>query len=89
MYCPLKVDDRHWVGMIVDVTVGKLFLLDCNTACLAEEELSGYVEPFAQMLPYIRGDSTSEGSNVDICPFPIERVDISFLCEVPGRNENQ
>lgn len=89
LYCPLKVYGRHWVGMIVDVTVGKIFLLDCNTACLSEDELARYVDPVAEMMLYILVDCTSEASNIDIFPFPIERVDISFLCEVPGTNDNE
>lgn len=84
LYFPVNIGGRHWVGFVLDMNVGKIFVLDCNTACVSDEELRLYVGPVAEMVPYVLLREGSEVSRTSLSAFPVERVDISSLCEVPG-----
>lgn len=34
MYFPCQVDRRHWIGVVIDIAQWRIYVLDCNCACL-------------------------------------------------------
>ncbi|CAA7061277.1 unnamed protein product [Microthlaspi erraticum] len=86
LYCPVHINELHWVGLSIDLKGATITVLDSNFACVSEEELGNYLAPIAEMLPYLRcgvGEDNDHGTT-DKTPFVINRLDIPFLCEIPG-----
>lgn len=51
-YLPLYVAKKHWIGLCVDFTVAKIYVLDCNPAVCASE-LTRELLPISDMFPYM------------------------------------
>ncbi|CAA7044071.1 unnamed protein product [Microthlaspi erraticum] len=86
LYCPYLIDGSHWVGVAFDLQACSISVLDCNIACVTNEEVQGYLKPIAQMLPYMLRQSVGDEvwSSKPMHPFHIYRLDVELLAEFPG-----
>ncbi|KAL0885408.1 hypothetical protein Bca101_009390 [Brassica carinata] len=48
-YLPFNLDRKHWIGVCVDCTAGKIFVLDCNPALRSDSALSKDLRPISDM----------------------------------------
>lgn len=87
LYCPVKVDRHHWIGLCIDVTMCKINVFDCNLACISDEKLENYLKPLAEMLPYLRCAAIVDDVEqlTSVKHFDINRLDLPFMCEIPGK----
>ncbi|CAF1929980.1 unnamed protein product [Brassica oleracea] len=52
-YLPLYVAKKHWIGLCVDFTAVKIYVLDCNPAVCGDSELTRELLPISDMFPYL------------------------------------
>lgn len=72
-YFPLNVCKRHWVGLCVDQSCGKITVLDCNTAMFSDAMIEKHLYPHLFMIPFLlRLSGQAFGCDADQC-FALER----------------
>ncbi|KAG5393061.1 hypothetical protein IGI04_023024 [Brassica rapa subsp. trilocularis] len=83
---PVSLRNRHWIGMIVDLSMWALYVVDANQTCPPISVLKDVVNPISIMMPHIvsRFCLTSRPRELNYLPFPISRLDIPVLLEHPG-----
>ena len=88
LYTLILVKDRHWVGMIVDLPMWAIYVVDANQTCPPISVLKDVVNPISIMMPHMvsRFCLTSRARELNYLPFPISRLDIPVLLEHPGIN---
>ncbi|CAG7865431.1 unnamed protein product, partial [Brassica rapa] len=88
LYNLILVKDRHWVGMIVDLPMWAIYVVDANQTCPPISVLKDFVNPISIMMPHMvsRFCLTSRARELNYLPFPISRLDIPVLLEHPGTN---
>uniref|UniRef100_M4EZH3 Ubiquitin-like protease family profile domain-containing protein n=1 Tax=Brassica campestris TaxID=3711 RepID=M4EZH3_BRACM len=86
LYSLILVKDRHWVGMIVDLPMWAIYVVDANQTCPPISVLKDVVNPISIMMPHMvsRFCLTSRARELNYLPFPISRLDIPVLLEHPG-----
>ncbi|CAN6971420.1 unnamed protein product [Brassica rapa subsp. trilocularis] len=86
LYTLILVKDRHWVGMIVDLPMWAIYVVDANQTCPPISVLKDVVNPISIMMPHMvsRFCLTSRPRELNYLPFPISRLDIPVLLEHPG-----
>ncbi|CAF1930168.1 unnamed protein product [Brassica napus] len=52
-YMPLHVAKKHWIGLCVDSTDAKIYVLDCNPSVCGDSELTRELLPISDMFPYL------------------------------------
>ncbi|CDY09500.1 BnaC02g20420D [Brassica napus] len=86
LYTLILVKDRHWVGMIVDLAMWAIYVVDANQTCPPISVVKDVVNPIPIMMPHMisRFCLTSRPRELNYLPFPISRIDIPVLLEHPG-----
>ncbi|KAG5401254.1 hypothetical protein IGI04_015861, partial [Brassica rapa subsp. trilocularis] len=86
LYSMILVKDRHWVGIIVDLPMWAIYVVDANQTCPPISVLKDVVNPISIMMPHMvsRFCLTSRARELKYLPFPISRLDIPVLLEHPG-----
>ncbi|KAG5415171.1 hypothetical protein IGI04_002745, partial [Brassica rapa subsp. trilocularis] len=86
LYTLILVKDRHWVGMIVDLPMWAIYVVDANQTCPPISVVKDVVNPISIMMPHMvsRFCLTSRPRELNYLPFPISRLDIPVLLEHPG-----
>ncbi|CAN7056788.1 unnamed protein product [Brassica rapa subsp. trilocularis] len=86
LYSMILVKDRHWVGMIVDLPMWAIYVVDANQTCPPISVLKDVVNPISIMMPHMvsRFCLTSRARELNYLPFPISRLDIPVILEHPG-----
>ncbi|CAN7136016.1 unnamed protein product [Brassica rapa subsp. narinosa] len=86
LYSLILVKDRHWIGMIVDLPMWAIYVVDANQTCPPISVLKDVVNPISIMMPHMvsRFCLTSRARELNYLPFPISRLDIPVLLEHPG-----
>ncbi|KAG5386142.1 hypothetical protein IGI04_037612, partial [Brassica rapa subsp. trilocularis] len=86
LYSMILVKDRHWIGMIVDLPMWAIYVVDANQTCPPISVLKDVVNPISIMMPHMvsRFCLTSRARELNYLPFPISRLDIPVLLEHPG-----
>ena len=46
LYAPFNVENKHWMGMCIDIKHGHIHLFNCDHACYTVDKLKPFVEPF-------------------------------------------
>ncbi|CAN7110446.1 unnamed protein product [Brassica rapa subsp. narinosa] len=86
LYTLILVKDRHWIGMIVDLPMWAIYVVDANQTCPPISVVKDVVNPISIMMPHMvsRFCLTSRPRELNYLPFPISRLDIPVLLEHPG-----
>ncbi|CAN6841133.1 unnamed protein product [Brassica oleracea] len=86
LYTLILVKDRHWVGMIVYLSMWAIYVVDANQTCPPISVVKDVVNPISIMMPHMisRFCLTSRPRELNYLPFPISRIDIPVLLEHPG-----
>ncbi|KAG2311767.1 hypothetical protein Bca4012_026233 [Brassica carinata] len=86
LYTLMLVKDRHWVGMIVDLPMWAIYVVDANQTCPTTSVIKDVLKPISIMMPHMisRFCLTSRPRELNFLPFPISRLDIPVLLEHPG-----
>ncbi|KAL0711296.1 hypothetical protein Bca4012_018274 [Brassica carinata] len=86
LYTLMLVKDRHWVGMIVDLPMWTIYVVDANQTCPTTSVIKDVLKPISIMMPHMisRFCLTSRLRELNFLPFPISRLDIPVLLEHPG-----
>ncbi|CAN7104950.1 unnamed protein product [Brassica rapa subsp. narinosa] len=86
LYTLILVKDRHWIGMIVDLPMWAIYVVDANQTCPPISVLKDVVNPISIMMPHMvsRFCLTSRPRELNYLSFPISRLDIPVLIEHPG-----
>ncbi|KAL0899412.1 hypothetical protein Bca101_083373 [Brassica carinata] len=85
VYTPVLIKNSHWVGVIIDLHMSAIYVVDFNRACPSEFDVVGVLTPFSVMLPYlIHKHCIIPGSReTNFMPFPISRIEVPMLLEHP------
>ncbi|KAG2311453.1 hypothetical protein Bca52824_023010 [Brassica carinata] len=86
LYTLMLVKDSHWVGMIVDLLMWAIYVVDVNQTCPPTSVVKDVLNPISIMMPHMisRFCLTSRPRELNYLPFPISRLDIPVLLEYPG-----
>ncbi|KAL0847148.1 hypothetical protein Bca101_020394 [Brassica carinata] len=71
-YFPFNLDRQHWIGLCVDCTATKVYVLDCNPGFITISALPNEVKAISEMFPYLLKAASCE--NEVSGPFSVERV---------------
>lgn len=72
-YFSFNVCKRHWVGVCVDPSCGKITVLDCNTPKFSDATIEKQLYPHLAMIPYlVRHPCQPNGCDGPL-PFEIDR----------------
>ena len=39
IYCPMRVERQHWVGLVIDLKKWEVIVLDCKREVLTDEQV--------------------------------------------------
>ncbi|KAL0885878.1 hypothetical protein Bca101_009861 [Brassica carinata] len=86
VYTPVLIKNSHWVGVIIDLHMAAIYVVDFNQACPSEFDVVGVLTPISVMLPYlIHKHCIIPGTRqTNFIPFPISRIQVPMLLEHPG-----
>ncbi|KAL0729931.1 hypothetical protein Bca4012_026024 [Brassica carinata] len=86
VYTPVLIKNSHWVGVIIDLHMAAIYVVDFNQACPSEFDVVGVLTPISVMLPYlIHKHCIIPGTRqINFIPFPISRIQVPMLLEHPG-----
>lgn len=86
IYTTVLIKKYQWVGLIIDLTMMAIYVVDFNQACPSEFDVVGVLTPISVMLPFMLRKFCSVPSNREITlqPLPISRIEVPILLEQPG-----
>ncbi|WZZ85514.1 hypothetical protein YC2023_114093 [Brassica napus] len=86
IYSPFLIKKTHWVGLIVDLKMAALYVVDSNSACPYTVDVTSYLSPIATMLPHLvsRYCIVPNPCEMNFRPFPISQIEVPVLLEHPG-----
>ncbi|CAN7075275.1 unnamed protein product [Brassica oleracea var. botrytis] len=86
IYSSFLIKKTHWVGLIVDLKMSSLYVVDFNSACPYTVDVTSYLSPIATMLPHLvsRYCIVPSSCEMNFRPFPISRIEVPVLLEHPG-----
>lgn len=86
VYLPMQIERQHWIGVVIYLPSWQIIVLDCNKACLSEQQIKMYLEHLAFMLPYlIRKHGISAATHsLRMDPMTIMRPTIPYHCTSRG-----
>lgn len=86
VYIPVLVGKSHWVGVIVDLKMWAMYVVDGNKCCPTESAVANVLTPISILLPHLfaRFTSTTRAEELNYAPLTMTRLDIPFLLEHPG-----
>ncbi|ESQ34672.1 hypothetical protein EUTSA_v10009967mg [Eutrema salsugineum] len=73
MYFPFNFDQRHWVGVCVNLSSASIIVLDCNASLRSDSALKKEFTPLTNMFPYLLRAYTSKALR-DEKPFTLVRA---------------
>ena len=88
VYSPFLIKKNHWVGLIVDLKMSAMYVVDSNAACPSTVDVTSYLTPISTMLPHLisRYCLVPNPGEMNFRPFPISRIEVPVLLEHPGKN---
>ncbi|KAL0728747.1 hypothetical protein Bca4012_024840 [Brassica carinata] len=86
VYSPVLIKKSHWVGVILDLNMSAIYVVDFNQACPSEFDVVGVLTPISNMLPYLiqKHCITTSPRDLRFLPLPISRIEVPMLIEHPG-----
>ncbi|CAN6916234.1 unnamed protein product [Brassica oleracea] len=86
LYIPVVVGDGHWVGIIVDLNMCSMYVVEGNSACPSVFALTSVITPISIMLPHLIGCycMTDNAQQLHYAPLTMSRLEIPCLVEHPG-----
>ncbi|CAN8321685.1 unnamed protein product [Cochlearia groenlandica] len=71
--CPFLLEEKHWVGVVVNLSEHKVIVLDCNRDFIDTPIIEALLTPFASALPYVTRQlaMNSEMKHDSLDPFEI------------------
>ncbi|CAF2056579.1 unnamed protein product [Brassica napus] len=86
VYSPFLIKKTHWVGLIVDLKMSAMYVVDSNSACPSTVDVTSYLTPISTMLPHLisRYCLVPNPGEMNFRPFPISRIEVPVLLEHPG-----
>ncbi|KAG2304066.1 hypothetical protein Bca52824_032717 [Brassica carinata] len=86
VYSPVLIKKSHWVGVILDLNMSAIYVVDFNQACPSEFDVAGVLTPISNMLPYLiqKHCITTSPRDFRFLPLPISRIEVPMLIEHPG-----
>ncbi|KAG2304306.1 hypothetical protein Bca52824_032957 [Brassica carinata] len=86
LYTLMLVKDSHWIGMIVDLPMWAIYVVDANQTCPPTSVVKDVLNPISIMMPHMisRFCLTSRPRELNYLPFFISRLDIPVVLEHPG-----
>ncbi|KAG2281421.1 hypothetical protein Bca52824_052641 [Brassica carinata] len=86
VYSPFLIKKNHWVGLIVDLKMSAMYVVDSNSACPSTVDVTSYLTPISTMLPNLisRYCLVPDPGEMNFRPFPISRIEVPVLLEHPG-----
>ena len=86
LYIPVVVGDGHWVGIIVDLNMWSMYVVEGNSACPSVFALTSVITPISIMLPHLIGCycMTDNAQQLHYAPLTMSRLEIPCLVEHPG-----
>lgn len=87
VYSPFLIKKNHWVGLIVDLKMSAMYVVDSNSACPSTVDVTSYLTPISTMLPHLisRYCLVPNPGEMNFRPFPISRIEVPVLLEHPGK----
>ncbi|CAN8232092.1 unnamed protein product [Cochlearia groenlandica] len=78
LLCPFLMEERHWVGVVVNLSDHELIVLDCNHDIIEDPMVDALLTPFAYALPYVTRQLAfnKEMKHDTLEPFSIRRPQI-------------
>ncbi|KAF8115492.1 hypothetical protein N665_0026s0037 [Sinapis alba] len=85
VYSPVLIKKTHWVGLVLDLKMWAIYIVDSNPTCPSELDVNSYVTPISHILPYLmaRYCITSVPWEMNYDPMPISRLEVPILLEHP------
>ncbi|KAG5414782.1 hypothetical protein IGI04_002349 [Brassica rapa subsp. trilocularis] len=78
-----SIDGRHWIGVVIDIAQWRIYVLDCNCACVQDEKLETLLQPIVVLMPFLirlnGGDALNEAATES--PLQLTRLDLPICCE--------
>ncbi|KAF8100390.1 hypothetical protein N665_0225s0008 [Sinapis alba] len=76
----------HWVGVIVDLNMWAMYVVDANKCCPTPSAVASVITPISIILPHLiaRFSSTTRAQELNYVPLTMTRLDIPFLIDHPG-----
>ncbi|KAF8107457.1 hypothetical protein N665_0121s0010 [Sinapis alba] len=86
VYIPVLVGTTQWVGIIVDLNLWAMYVVDANKACPTAFALTSVLTPIYILLPHLIGRfcATKRAQELNYAPLTMTRMDIPCLLEHPG-----
>ncbi|KAF8100501.1 hypothetical protein N665_0223s0027 [Sinapis alba] len=86
VYIPVLVGTTQWVGIIVDLNLWAMYVVDANKACPTAFALTSVLTPISILLPHLIGRfcATKRAQELNYAPLTMTRMDIPCLLEHPG-----
>ncbi|KAF2601173.1 hypothetical protein F2Q70_00027266 [Brassica cretica] len=86
VYSPFLIKKTHWVGLIVDLKMSAMYVVDSNSACPSTVDVTSYLTPISTMLPHLisRYCLVTNSGEMKFRPFPISQIEVPVLLEHPG-----
>lgn len=50
---PFMLTKKHWIGVCVDFTTAKIYILDCNSAVRSDFDLTRDLLPISEIFPFL------------------------------------
>ncbi|KAL0801870.1 hypothetical protein Bca101_057046 [Brassica carinata] len=73
-YLPFFIGKKHWIGICLDFTAAKLYVLDCNAGLNADTALRKDLLPISEMFPLLLKQCGVSVAGVDT-PLVVERIE--------------
>ncbi|CAN8278699.1 unnamed protein product [Cochlearia groenlandica] len=86
LLCPFLLEDKHWVGVVVNLNEHALLVLDCNQDLIETPIVDALLTPFASALPYVTRQLAynSEMRHETLDAFTITRPSLTTRLTDPG-----
>lgn len=86
IYSPVIIKKCHWVGLIIDLKMAAIYVVDSNSAFPSTDDVISYLTPISVMLPHLisRFCIVPNPGSMNYQPLPISRIGSQILLEHPG-----
>ncbi|KAG2321993.1 hypothetical protein Bca52824_015206 [Brassica carinata] len=73
VYTPMVWADKHWVGLVINLIVGHVDVLDPLPGLYGDDKVLTFLKPMLHMLPYLSRYVAKDNSR-DLSPFTWQRI---------------
>ncbi|KAF2535223.1 hypothetical protein F2Q68_00020724 [Brassica cretica] len=86
VYSPFLIKKTHWVGLIVDLKMSAMYVVDSNSACPSTVDVTSYLTLISTMLPHLisRYCLVPNPGEMNFRPFPISQIEVPVRLEHPS-----